>query len=409
MQKMPSMPSGRGKGTSQLRRSDSGGSGILTIILVSVSIMIFTLSVREGGSGFFSQTQAVVQTIVSPAKVAGAYLVAPFAGAGNIVRNLTADEKTLSELKEENERLQSRNVELEEAAQNAKRLEELLDLRSTYNLQSTAARVISGSTDSWSSTVTIDKGAASGITVGMPVSDSNGAIGQVISTSAANAMVRLLVDDSSSVAAMVQVSRAQGMVEGSPDGTLRLTLIRTDQTVNVGDVVVTSGLGGVFPKGLPIGKVTDVQKNTGATYYDIIVEPFSHPQNLEEVLVITSLTSEQQASSADIDAADAPDLEAAAGKKVRLGELDEESSEDADAGETTAERTDAQEDGGVGDSDAGDRSATRSQEPGAEDATTSGTGTNASGTTATIGGSARSQGDVAYGSDTSLSEDDEGV
>ena len=97
--------------------------------------------------------------------------------------------------------------------------------------------------------------------------------------------MRLLTDESSSVSAMVQSNRAQGMVVGSASGQVSLTLIRSSQTVNVGDVVVTSGLGGVFPKGLPIGKVTSVQNNPGSLYLDVVVEPFAHTESFEEVLV----------------------------------------------------------------------------------------------------------------------------
>lgn len=318
MEKMPSMGSGRSHSSpSKLRRSDSGGgAGRLCAVLVAVSLVVFTLSVREGGTGFISGTRNVAQTVVSPLRLLGSAITGPFLGLGNVVRNLTADEQTLSELKAENERLVARNVELEEAEVTAKRLQELLDLRSTYNLQSTAARVIAGSTDSWTATVTIDRGTSAGIAVGMPVADECGAVGQVISCTPTTSTVRLLSDESSSVSAMVQASRAQGMVEGSIDGTLHLAFIRTDQTVNVGDIVVTSGLGGVFPKGLPLGKVSSIESAPGSTYYDIIVEPYTKPGSLEEVLVITSLTNEQQATAEDIELADAKDLDAASGRRV---------------------------------------------------------------------------------------------
>ncbi len=346
MPKMPSISSGRAKSSSsKLRRREPGGSaGVLTIVLVVFSLVVFTLSVREGETGFFGGIRSAVQTIVSPIRLVGAYATAPFAGMSNVMRNLTADEQTLSELKDENDRLVARNVELEEAEQTARRLEDLLELRNNYNLQSLAARVISGSTDSWVASVSIDKGSSSGVTVGMPVANATGAIGQVISCSASTSIVRLLTDEGSSVSAMVQSSRAQGMLEGSTDGTLRLALIRTDQTVNVGDVVVTSGLGGVFPKGLPVGKVSSVEKNPGSTYYTIQVEPFSHPEQLEEVLVITSLTEAQQATSEDIDAADSPDLEAASGRSVASNdeEKDEQKSEteaESDPQGTTSQTT----------------------------------------------------------------------
>jgi rod shape-determining protein MreC len=228
----------------------------------------------------------------------------PFQGLGNIFSNLTADQATLSELQAENDELRSRNAELEEAEQTATRLQGLLDLQNTYDLQSTAAHIISGSSDSWSSTVTIDKGTSSGLSVGMAVTSSSGVIGQTVACGATSSTVLLVTDESSSISAMVQSSRAQGMLNGSAAGEVRLDMIRTDQTVEVGDIVVTSGLGGVFPKGLPLGKVTSVEKNPGSMYYTIVVEPYAHTENAEEVLVITSLTDSQVATSEDVAAAD---------------------------------------------------------------------------------------------------------
>lgn len=258
------------------------------------------------GSGSpFEAVRGAFQTVTSPVRYLGSTVSAPFQGLGNIITNLTTDQQTLSDLQEENQRLQARNAELEEAEQTASRLQSLLDLQDSYSLQSTAARIISSSTDSWTSTVTIDKGSTSGLTVGMPIMASNGIIGQIIQCNPTTSVVRLVTDESSSISAMVQSSRAQGMINGSATGQVTLELIRTGQTVEVGDVVVTSGLGGVFPKGLPLGRVTSVENNPGSLYLDIVVEPFAHTENNEEVLVITSLTEGQQASAEDIAAADA--------------------------------------------------------------------------------------------------------
>ena len=258
------------------------------------------------GSGSpFEVVRGAFQTVTSPVRYLGSTVSAPFQGLGNIITNLTTDQQTLSDLQEENQRLQARNAELEEAEQTASRLQSLLDLQDSYSLQSTAARIISSSTDSWTSTVTIDKGSTSGLTVGMPIMASNGIIGQIIQCNPTTSVVRLVTDESSSISAMVQSSRAQGMINGSATGQVTLELIRAGQTVEVGDVVVTSGLGGVFPKGLPLGRVTSVENNPGSLYLDIVVEPFAHTENNEEVLVITSLTEGQQASAEDIAAADA--------------------------------------------------------------------------------------------------------
>lgn len=353
MPKLPTMPSAHNRSSSnKLHRSDSGsGAGILTLALVTLSLILFTIGVREGGVGILSSMRVATQTIVSPLRLAGAGIVSPFMGIGNVFRNLTADEKTLSEMKEEIERLSARNVELEEAAVTAKELQTLLDLRNTYNLQSIAAHVIAGSTDSWTSTITIDKGLAAGLTVGMPVVDGSGAVGQLIDCAASTSTVRLLSDENSSVSAMIQSSRAQGMLRGSPDGTLYLSFIRTDQTVDVGDIVVTSGLGGVFPKGLPLGKIASVESTPGSTYYTIVIEPFSQAVNLEEVMVITSLTEGQEATAEDIEEADAADLAAASGRSASLGNnRDDEDEDDEEQGEDEFEDETAVKTDGTGSS-----------------------------------------------------------
>ena len=110
--------------------------------------------------------------------------------------------------------------------------------------------------------------------------------------------------------AMIQSNRAHGILNGSASGGLTLDLVRSDLNVDIDAIVVTSGLGGVYPKGLPIGRVTIVERNPGALYLEISVEAYARVQSLEEVLVITSLTDEQRASADDISEADAQEMSA---------------------------------------------------------------------------------------------------
>ena len=300
---MPISTRGRGAApTLGAKRQSTGGKTLIACVVVS--IVLFTISCRTGEGGPLGLVRGAFQTITTPVRYLGATVAAPFQGLGNIFTNLTADQATLSELQDENEQLRARNVELEEYAVSAERLQDLLDLRDSNNLQSTAARIISGSTDSWNSTVTIDKGSGSGIYAGMPVTSAGGVIGQVISTGPTSSVVRLLSDEQSSISAMVQSTRAQGMLQGSATGEVTLGFVRTSQEVNVGDVVVTGGLGGVFPKGLPIGQVTSVESNPGDLYLHVTVELFARTETSEEVLVITSLTEEQRADADDIAEAD---------------------------------------------------------------------------------------------------------
>ena len=301
---MPFTNGARGLSSGLKDNSTKHTGGRTFIILSILSAVLLTVGVRLGETGPIAVVRGGFNTITMPIRVIGSAVTTPFQGVGNIFVNLTANQETLTQLREENEQLRSRNAELEEANTSVQRLQGLLDLQNTYNLKSTGARVISGSSDSWSSTITIDKGSISGLAVGMPVTDSSAAIGQIISVSPTSSTVRLITDEHSGVAAMVQSSRAQGILMGSASGQLTLNQVRTDQTVKVGDTIVASGLGGVFPKGLPLGKVTSVETNPGALYYTIVVEPIGHVTNNEEVMVITSLTEEQKATAEDIAEAD---------------------------------------------------------------------------------------------------------
>ncbi len=102
---------------------------------------------------------------------------------------------------------------------------------------------------------------------------------------------------------MIQSTRAQGMLQGQADGTLRLSYVSTDADVAVGDIVITSGIGGVFPKGLPLGTVTSVEKSDNDVYYTIVVRAQSTAENNEEVLVITSLNDDQTATDDEVASA----------------------------------------------------------------------------------------------------------
>ena len=260
------------------------------IVFSLISVLLLTFYIREGEAGPIHAVRSGVTTITSPVRFVGSAVAAPFNAIGNVFSNLTASQDTLDELKKQNEELTSKVAELSEAQKTAERLEGLVGLQSTYNLKSTAARIVGASGDAWTSTVTIDTSSA-------------GVIGQIIEVSAKTSTVRLIGDENSGVSAMVQDTRAQGMLQGQADGTLRLEYVSVDSDVKVGDIIVTSGIGGVFPKGLPLGTVSSVEKSANDVYYTIVVRAQTTAENNEEVLVITSLTDEQSASDEDVNTA----------------------------------------------------------------------------------------------------------
>lgn len=277
------------------------------IALCIVSILILTMYIREGEAGPIHSVRSGVEVVMTPLRYAGSTVARPFNAIGNIASNLTASKESLSDLKKENQRLTAKVAELAESQKTAKRLEKMLKLKSTYNLKSTAAKIIGTSGDGYTSTVTIDKGSADGMKLNMPVASSDGVIGQIIEVSRSTSKVRLLTDENSGISAMVQDTRAQGMLHGQADGTLKLDYVTTDSDVKVGDIIITSGIGGVYPKGLPLGTVSVVEKSANSVYYTITVRAQATMENNEEVLVITSLTDDQTASADDVQAANDTD------------------------------------------------------------------------------------------------------
>ncbi len=316
-----------------LGRNDDGRLRTF-IILVVVSLVLFTLSARPETAGAFGFAKGITQTVTAPVRYLGTLVTMPFQGLGNVVSNLTAPEATLSELQAQNEQLIAENALLREQALAAERLEALLELKNTNQLTSVGARVISSAVDSATSSITIDKGSMDGIEVGMPVTDSLGLVGQVSEVTPTTSIVRLITDERSGVSAMVQESRAQGQAEGAADGSLRLALVSADQKVEVGDLVVTSGLGGVFPKGLPLGIVTSVNRGDGDLYQTIIMRPVALTAPFEEVLVVTELSDGQHASAEDAEAAERQDIDASQNAEDIPGTSDGDPSNDESDGES---------------------------------------------------------------------------
>lgn len=273
------------------------------IVLCVISLLLLTFYLREGDTGPIHALRGGVMTVTSPVRMLGSAVAAPFGALGNIAQNATASSETLSELKKRNEELTAQVAELSEAQETAERLEKLVGLKSTYSLESTAARIIGSTGDAWTDSVIIDKGSASGFEVGMPVCSSGGVIGQIIEVSANTSTVRLITDDQSGVSAMIQGSRAQGVLQGQADGTLRLEYVVSDAEVATGDIVITSGIGGTFPKGLPLGTVASIDRAPNAVYYTIVVRAASSAESNEEVLVITSVSEDQIASDEEVDSA----------------------------------------------------------------------------------------------------------
>lgn len=265
---------------------------VLLIGLIVASVVMMTVYGREGETGPLHTLQSAVSGAVSPLRIVGGSIESATSTVGDTVDNITADQSTLSGLREYNEQLVQQYSQMEEYKQEAQRLQKLLDLKDTYQIEGTGARVIGRSSEAWSQTVIINKGSDDGVSTGQTVMGTSGVVGQIVSTSSHTATVRLLTDPQSGVAAMVQSSRAEGILRGSLVGLLYLEDLDADAEVNVGDVVVTSGLGGSYARGLIIGTVVKVDAQQGDTSRRAVVSPNDAISTLEDVLVVSSVGSD---------------------------------------------------------------------------------------------------------------------
>ena len=174
---------------------------------------------------------------------------------------------------------------LAEVALENGRLRALLDFRETLQGELLTARVVGRDASGVARTLTIDHGESDGVVRGAAALAPEGVVGQVFLVSRHAARVLLVSDHNSGVDALVQRTRARGIVQGTVDAACVLKYVKRTEDVQIGDTLVTSGLDGVFPKGLPIGRVTAIDKRGQGLFQSADVAPRVDFDQLEEVLV----------------------------------------------------------------------------------------------------------------------------
>lgn len=210
-------------------------------------------------------------------------MTAPAAGIAGVVTTV----QDTGRLRERVRRLEAEHVELQRLAAEAERLHRLLGLRATLPFAVTPAAVIGRDPSNWYRSLTIDKGSQDGLAQEMAVVTREGVVGTLRRVSPRYAKVLLVTDRNSAVAALNQRTRDQGIVEGLVGGRLRLKYLLRQTDVRVGDVIVTTGLEGIFPKGLMLGRVHRVGREPGELVHAIEITPTVDFTRLETVEVVT--------------------------------------------------------------------------------------------------------------------------
>jgi len=219
------------------------------------------------------------------------------------LRGVRAENRSL---KAQIERMNLEQVRISQDADQARRLQALLAFKEQFISQTMAAQVIGSSGSELSRSVYIDKGESDGIKPDMAVISAEGIVGKVLRVYGSTSLVLLIDDQTSGVGAILDKTRLQGILRGRPSGEVVLEKVMSDETVPAGELVLTSGGDGIFPKGLLVGRVTKVTPGS-ELFLNIRVRPAANLSRLEEVLVVTKI-DERQAEPERTGAARAVDI-----------------------------------------------------------------------------------------------------
>ncbi len=189
-------------------------------------------------------------------------------------------------LREDIRALNLRVHEANEALLENWRLEQLLNMKKRFKEPMIAASVIGEDVTSWFRSLVINRGSSNGVRGGMAVISAEGVVGQTVKVSATTSRVLLLTDHASGISAINQRSRARGVVKGRGEMNCSLEFTTRGEDVKVGDILITSGIGGVFLKGIPIGEVTMVKRGEYGIFQTVSVRPATNLPHLEEVLIV---------------------------------------------------------------------------------------------------------------------------
>ncbi len=265
--------------------------GGISLLLFCFSLFLTSYSSKNpavAGVG-----SAVVQQILHPFQVVTRSVYSSVAGIWYGYVALVHTERDNKQFKARLESLEAQNARLQELSHENDRLRGLMKMSSENNVPvSVVANVIGYDASNWVKSISIDKGSSDGVQRGQPVIGAAGVVGQVIAAAPKSSRVLLLTDHASGVDAIIQSSRARGVVEGLGGSVCRWRFVLAADEVKIGDKVITSGADGIYPKGLLLGVVSDVDENSKGLFQSVEIDPAEDFLKLETVLVLTGKQGE---------------------------------------------------------------------------------------------------------------------
>lgn len=263
----------------------------ILIFLLALSLISANLHSRENMSFF----ESLVVGITSPVQKAVWGIIG---GVGSFWRGyfyLVGLEQENQALKRELQELKLQMNRYREADLANERLRALLNFKKSIATPLLPAQLVAFDPSGWFQTILIDKGRNDGVVQDMAVVSSEGLVGRIIGVGNHHAKVLLILDGNSAVDAYIQRSRARGVLVGLGLELCLLKYVQRNEDVQVGDQVISSGMGGVFPKGLLVGTVQEVVRGSSGLFQRVEVEPAVNFSRLEEVLVVIQPPPEKPA------------------------------------------------------------------------------------------------------------------
>lgn len=258
-----------------------------SLIIASALVLIFSLlSLSLKRSPILKKVEGMMISLTAPALEGLLYLGRSIKGVWEGYFHLVGVQQENTALRRRLEEYQQKEVRYQEALQGLNRLEALLDLKKQVAVPVTGARVIAYDPSLWSRCALLDHGKDHGVKRGLPVLAAGGIVGRVVETYSNYSKVMLIVDRNSGADAMVQRTRVRGILQGKGGNRCSLDYVPKSADVQPGDLVMASGLGGVYPKSLVFGKVNEVNKKTSGVFQEIEVTPAVDLSALEEVVVV---------------------------------------------------------------------------------------------------------------------------
>lgn len=273
---------------------------LIPLLLILLALAGFVLH----RAGLWTPIEGILRSVTTPLQEGSTLVVSQFGDLASTARDLRDLRQRNEELEAENARLLLENVRYRELEGEAALLRDLLNFTQahpSFDVQGAhvVGRTIGQDPSNLQRYITLDVGRESGVSRNMPVVTDRGLVGRISEVGSGWSTVLLIIDVSSSVNGLTQSTRASGLVQGQADGSLIMEAIPQGDTVSVGDTVFTSGLGGNFPRQVPIGQITEVERKDSDLYQTAKVHPTVDFNHLEAVLVLIDFEPIDEAEPQD--------------------------------------------------------------------------------------------------------------